>query len=250
MLNPYLLDEHPEAVRWFVFYHECGHFSGGASELAADRYAMERGLGEGWFDKKVLAQVCQSFGDTDDLPVDPSGRRRCRSLKEHFEKAMASHKSDAPESKIVSAPSTATVPPPARTWAGTRSAVVPLPVARPPLYDTRARSRAARARPDPIGELIEKLAREGRGEWRFGAEVYVHRCVGRRCLGTVDRSGASSAFGLALPLDPTYSRLVRREAPSLSRLTANSTTSSHHAEASSWPISAVQCDAPSRQIVG
>jgi hypothetical protein len=165
VLNPYLLDEHPQAVRWFVFYHECGHFSGGASELAADRYAMERGLGEGWFDKKVLAQVCQSFGDTPDLPSHPSGRRRCRSLREHFEKVMAFHKSDAPESKIVSAPSTATraADTAARTWVGTRSAAVPLPVARPPLYDTRARGSAARARPDPIGELIEKLTREGRG---------------------------------------------------------------------------------------
>jgi hypothetical protein len=127
VLNPYLLEEHPEAVRWFVFYHECGHFSGGASELVADRYAMERGLGEGWFDKKVLAQVCQSFGDTPDLPYYPSGRRRCQSLREHFEKVMA--------------------------------ATVPLPVARPPLYDTRARSSPARARPDPIGELIEKVTR-------------------------------------------------------------------------------------------
>ena len=127
VLNPYLLEEHPEAVRWFVFYHECGHFSGGASELVADRYAMERGLGEGWFDKKVLAQVCQSFGDTPDLPYYPSGRRRCQSLREHFEKVMA--------------------------------AAVPLPVARPPLYDTRARSSPARARPDPIGELIEKVTR-------------------------------------------------------------------------------------------
>ena len=163
VLNPYLLDEHPEAVRWFVFYHECGHFSGGASELAADRYAMERGLGEGWFDKKVLAQVCQSFGDTPDLPSYPSGRRRCQSLREHFEKVMASHNSDAPESKIVSAPSTATraADTAARTWAGTRSAAVPLPVARPPLHDTRG--RAARARPDPIGELIEKVTRERRG---------------------------------------------------------------------------------------
>lgn len=162
VLNPHILDEHPEAVRWFVFYHECGHFSEGASEFAADRYALERGLREGWLDKKVLVQVCQSFGDTPDLPSHPSGRRRCKSLNEHFAKVVASNGAQPSKSKTMNTPSSSTraADTTAKTPAAKKASFVPTPELVALLPQQAARERVATPRSDPIGELIEKVIRE------------------------------------------------------------------------------------------
>src|SRR5690242_12927660 len=51
VINPLLLARQPEAVRLFVFHHECGHHHVGASELEADCWAVRRGVEEGWLHK-------------------------------------------------------------------------------------------------------------------------------------------------------------------------------------------------------
>jgi hypothetical protein len=89
LLNPRLLSEQPPTVRLFVFHHECGHHSVGASELGADCWAVEQGVRDGWLDAKGLSQVCQSFDDAPATPTHPSGRRRCLNLDRCFATAVA-----------------------------------------------------------------------------------------------------------------------------------------------------------------
>jgi len=58
ILNPRMLSEQPDSVRLFVFHHECGHHNVGESELAADCWAVDHGVRDGWLDAKGLDAVC------------------------------------------------------------------------------------------------------------------------------------------------------------------------------------------------
>ena len=90
----------PPTVRIFVYYHECGHHSVGASELGADSWAVNRGVSEGWLDRSGLQQVCRSFGNMPRTPTHPSSRSRCRNLERVYAKALAS-KAPLPSRKPV-----------------------------------------------------------------------------------------------------------------------------------------------------
>jgi hypothetical protein len=89
VLNPYLLNRQPEAVRLFVFHHECGHHQVGASELGADCWAVNQGVRQGWLDHRAIEQVCQDFGNFPASATHPSGARRCASLRQCFATATA-----------------------------------------------------------------------------------------------------------------------------------------------------------------
>jgi hypothetical protein len=84
LLNHRLLRRYSNTVQLFVFHHECGHHRIGASELRADCWAVNRGLRDGWLDRKGLGQVCVSFGNAPETPTHPSGRRRCANLDRCF----------------------------------------------------------------------------------------------------------------------------------------------------------------------
>jgi len=90
ILNPRMLSEQPDSVRLFVFHHECGHHNVGESELAADCWAVDRGVRDGWLDAKGLNAVCRSFEDAPETDTHPSGKRRCRNLDKCFATAVAS----------------------------------------------------------------------------------------------------------------------------------------------------------------
>jgi hypothetical protein len=90
ILNPRMLSEQPDSVRLFVFHHECGHHNVGESELAADCWAVDRGVRDGWLDAKGLDAVCRSFEDAPETDTHPSGKRRCRNLDKCFATAVAS----------------------------------------------------------------------------------------------------------------------------------------------------------------
>ncbi len=100
VINPRLLNRMPPTVRIFVYYHECGHHSVGASELGADSWAVNRGVSEGWLDRSGLQQVCRSFGNMPRTPTHPSSRSRCRNLERVYAKALAS-KAPLPSRKPV-----------------------------------------------------------------------------------------------------------------------------------------------------
>ena len=89
VFNPYLLNQQSDAVRLFVFHHECGHHHVGASELGADCWAVKQGVSKGWLDHQAIEQVCRSFGDAPASATHPSGARRCASLRQCFANATA-----------------------------------------------------------------------------------------------------------------------------------------------------------------
>jgi hypothetical protein len=98
VLNPYLLNRQPDAVRLFVFHHECGHHYVGASELGADCWAVDQGVRQGWLDHQAVEQVCQDFGNYPASATHPSGARRCAKLRQCFANAIdaaARQKSEA-----------------------------------------------------------------------------------------------------------------------------------------------------------
>ena len=82
VLNPAILRRHSEAVRLFVYFHECGHHHVGASELDADCWAVKKGVSDGWMTSQAVREICKSFGDTPGTPTHPSSARRCRNLEQ------------------------------------------------------------------------------------------------------------------------------------------------------------------------
>jgi hypothetical protein len=89
VINPMLLQRYPDSVRLFVFHHECGHHHVGSNELKADCWAVDRGVRDGWLDKKRLGEVCRSFGNAPSTPTHPSAASRCRNLQQCFAAAQA-----------------------------------------------------------------------------------------------------------------------------------------------------------------
>ena len=89
VMNPRLLSRWPATVRLFVFHHECGHHHVGASELAADCWAVKQGVRQGWLDRDGLKQVCRSFGNGPATPTHPSSAARCANLDRCFAGAVA-----------------------------------------------------------------------------------------------------------------------------------------------------------------
>lgn len=88
LLNPVMLKSQPTAVRLFVFHHECGHLHVGASELAADCWAVERGVRDGWLDPNGIKDVCRSFDGMPATETHPSAKRRCRNLDQCFASSL------------------------------------------------------------------------------------------------------------------------------------------------------------------
>jgi hypothetical protein len=84
VFNPHLLDHHPDAVRLFVFHHECGHHHVGSNEISADCWAVKRGVAEGWLNHQGMEQVCRSFGSDPATSTHPSGPKRCASLQQCY----------------------------------------------------------------------------------------------------------------------------------------------------------------------
>ena len=159
VFNPRLLNRWSDTVRLFVFTHECGHISVGDSELDADCYAVNRGVKDGWLDRKGLAQVCDSFEGAPETDTHPSAKRRCVNLDRCFARAEAEMTPIAP--KPIPARLPARLPP-------VETAAVPaLPVAKSTALGQQKVISAWRCTDplpittgsiDPIGQVIKKDA--------------------------------------------------------------------------------------------
>lgn len=103
LLNPSMLNKQPKAVRLFIFAHECGHTQPEIddSELLADKYAVFRGVEEGWLDRAGLDQVCDSFEDAPATRSHPSGRTRCAANTKWFDEAMKNADERSEEAKRI-----------------------------------------------------------------------------------------------------------------------------------------------------
>ncbi len=159
ILNPVMLNKQPPTVRLFVFSHECGHLHVGDSELDADCYAVNRGVNEGWLDRKGLNQVCDSFEGAPETDTHPSAKRRCAALDRCFAKALAAKTITPP------APVPAVMPP--QQTASIHRAAPDLPVSKSSaLGQPKVLSAWRCADPldvsskseDPIGHVISKDA--------------------------------------------------------------------------------------------
>lgn len=82
VLNPRLLRRLSKEVRWFIFYHECGHVMGHLNEIKADEYAIMVASREGWLTQDVLAKICRSWGGMDEpaTSTHPAPSDRCNAL--------------------------------------------------------------------------------------------------------------------------------------------------------------------------
>lgn len=82
IINPRAQSDLSTEVKWFIFYHECGHAMGHLDEMRADAYAVARASEEGWLDQTVLNQICHSWGPID-APASrthPAPRDRCNAV--------------------------------------------------------------------------------------------------------------------------------------------------------------------------
>ena len=104
VFNPYLLNQQSDAVRLFVFHHECGHHYVGGSEIGADCWAVKQGVSKGWLDHQAIEQVCRSFGNGPASATHPSGARRCASLRQCFANATAAAAGQKKSSKLTPRP--------------------------------------------------------------------------------------------------------------------------------------------------
>lgn len=116
LINPVMLAAETPIVQLFVYHHECGHHRVGASEIGADCWAVERGVEDGWLDRRGLKAVCNSFGGTPETATHPSARKRCAALDQCFAKASLKKQTPVPvpapvevARKSVPAPAVATV---------------------------------------------------------------------------------------------------------------------------------------------
>lgn len=87
ILNPAKLDQLPEAVRWWVYAHECGHQIYGPRELKADCYAVQRGRRKGWLEDAGLEQICIFLKDKPADWVHPPGPERCQKMRACYDSA-------------------------------------------------------------------------------------------------------------------------------------------------------------------
>jgi hypothetical protein len=77
VLNPKRFETLPLAVKRYAYAHECGHQYMGRSEDAADRFAILRGLAEGWLDDKAMAEICDFIGRSSGDGSHDAGPMRC-----------------------------------------------------------------------------------------------------------------------------------------------------------------------------
>jgi hypothetical protein len=95
ILNPARLSRYPSTVGLFVFHHECGHHHVGGDELEADCWAVNRGVRDGWLDRRHLGSICGSFGNRRETATHPAADERCASLHQCFGAATATTKREA-----------------------------------------------------------------------------------------------------------------------------------------------------------
>lgn len=87
ILNPSKLNGLSDAVRLYVYAHECGHQVYGPRETRADCYAVERGKREGWLDQSGMDEVCTFISAHPGDWVHPPGPKRCEIMRACYAKA-------------------------------------------------------------------------------------------------------------------------------------------------------------------
>lgn len=87
ILNPTRMEGLSDAVRLYVYAHECGHQVYGPREIRADCYAVERGKREGWLNDAGMNEVCAFIEPHPGDWVHPPGPKRCEIMRACYDKA-------------------------------------------------------------------------------------------------------------------------------------------------------------------
>jgi len=88
ILNPTRLKGLATPVKFYVYYHECGHQFVGRSETGADCYSIQRGVRYGWLDAKGMGQICAFISTLKGDAVHPPGPRRCDLMRACYAAAL------------------------------------------------------------------------------------------------------------------------------------------------------------------
>jgi hypothetical protein len=88
ILNPDRLKGLATPVKFYVYYHECGHQFVGASEVGADCFSIRRGVASGWLNAKGMNQVCDFISQLKGDAVHPPGPKRCELMRQCYAKAL------------------------------------------------------------------------------------------------------------------------------------------------------------------
>lgn len=87
ILNPTKMNGLSDAVRLYVYAHECGHQVYGPREIRADCYAVERGKREGWLKEEGMEEVCSFITPHPGDWIHPPGPKRCEIMRACYDKA-------------------------------------------------------------------------------------------------------------------------------------------------------------------
>ena len=75
-------------MKFYVYYHECGHQFVGRSETGADCFSIQRGVRNGWLDAKGMDQICAFISQLKGDAVHPPGPKRCDLMRQCYAAAL------------------------------------------------------------------------------------------------------------------------------------------------------------------
>jgi hypothetical protein len=81
ILNPKLMAKVPQAVKLWIYAHECGHQFRGPDEETADCFAVQRGRSYGWLTPEGLEEVCKFISPAKGDGMHFSGSYRCEAMR-------------------------------------------------------------------------------------------------------------------------------------------------------------------------
>jgi hypothetical protein len=89
ILNDRKIDGLPTVVKMYVYAHECGHQFVGADEVAADCFAVRRGVRWGWLNVDGMDEICGFISQLKGDRVHPPGPKRCEYMRQCYRDAVA-----------------------------------------------------------------------------------------------------------------------------------------------------------------
>lgn len=95
IVNPDRFSKLSPILQLYAYTHECGHQFVGRDEEAADCFAIDRGLSDGWLDASGLDEICAFISRSPGDLHHPPGVRRCAVMQTCFRRARPGRESPA-----------------------------------------------------------------------------------------------------------------------------------------------------------
>ncbi len=96
IVNPDRFAKLTPILQLYAYTHECGHQFVGRDEEAADCYAIDTGLADGWLDAAGLEEICAFISRSPGDQYHPPGVRRCAVMRTCFKRARAGREQPTP----------------------------------------------------------------------------------------------------------------------------------------------------------